>query len=84
MGYINMCGIWDKQIKPEIINKYRKGDIRHCFADISKIKNKLGYEPRVEFEGGMKDLVAWGEKEEVEDKFEGAHEELKAKGLVEK
>jgi dTDP-L-rhamnose 4-epimerase len=72
----------DKGVEPEITNNYRAGDIRHCFADISRIKNKLGYEPKVAFEEGLKELVAWGEKEEAMDKFDMAHEELKTKGLV--
>ena len=72
------------KLKPEITSKYRAGDIRHCYADISKIKNKLGYSPKVDFEKGMKELVNWGEKQEAADKFEQAHEELLEKGLVEK
>lgn len=75
--------LYDKELKPEITNKFRAGDIRHCFADISKIKAKLGYKPKVDFEDGMEDLVAWGEKEEAKDKFEEAHEELLKRGLVE-
>ena len=75
--------LYNKGLKPEITNKFRAGDIRHCFADISKIKGKLGYKPEVDFEGGMKELVAWGEKEESEDKFDEAHEELLRRGLVE-
>jgi len=75
--------LYNKGLKPEITNKFRAGDIRHCFADISKIKGKLGYKPKVDFEGGMKELVEWGEKEESEDKFDEAHEELLRRGLVE-
>jgi dTDP-L-rhamnose 4-epimerase len=71
-------------INPKITNKFRAGDIRHCFADISKIKTKLGYKPKKDFEEGMKELVVWGEKEEVVDTFEEAHEELLRRGLVEK
>jgi dTDP-L-rhamnose 4-epimerase len=73
----------DKELEPEITNKYRAGDIRHSFADITKIKNKLGYKPKVDFEEGMKELVDWGEKEEAVDKFDEAHEELLRRGLVE-
>ena len=73
----------DSNLNPEITNKCRAGDIRHCFADISKIKNKLGYKPKVDFEDGMKELVDWGEKEEAMDKFKEAHEELFRRGLVE-
>lgn len=74
----------DNELEPEITNKYRAGDIRHCFADISKIKNELGYKPKVDFEEGMKELVEWGEKEDAVDKFEETHEELLRRGLVEK
>lgn len=74
--------LYGKDLKPEVTNKYRVGDIRHCFADISKMKSKLGYEPKISFEDGMKELVAWGEKVEAEDKFESAYEELRAKGLA--
>ena len=72
------------KLTPIVTNKFRAGDIRHCFADISKIKNKLGFEPSVNFEDGMKELVSWGIKEEAEDKFDDAHKELLRKGLVEK
>lgn len=74
--------LYDKKLEPEITNKYRAGDIRHCFADISKIKNKLEYKPEVDLEKGMKYLVVWGEKEEAVNKFEKAHEELLRRGLV--
>ncbi len=72
------------ELEPEVTNKYRAGDIRYCFADISKIKNKLGFKPKVGFEEGMKELVEWGEKEEAIDKFEDAYEELLRRELVEK
>lgn len=74
--------LYGKNLKPEIVNKYRSGDIRHCYADISKIR-KIGFKPSVDFTEGMKELAEWGEKVEAEDKFEQAHEELKKKGLVE-
>ncbi|RLI76571.1 nucleoside-diphosphate sugar epimerase [Archaeoglobales archaeon] len=75
--------LYGSRIKPEITNKYRAGDIRHCFADISKIK-KLGYEPKVSFEEGMKELVKWGEKVEAKDRFDEAYKELLSRRLVEK
>jgi dTDP-L-rhamnose 4-epimerase len=43
----------------EIREKFRAGDIRHCFADISRIQTLLGYEPRHRFETGVTELVAW-------------------------
>jgi dTDP-L-rhamnose 4-epimerase len=43
----------------EIREKFRAGDIRHCFADITRIRTLLGYEPRERFETGVAELVAW-------------------------
>lgn len=48
-----------KNIAPEILQKYRVGDIRHCFADVSKIREALGFEPQREFEEGMAELIEW-------------------------
>jgi dTDP-L-rhamnose 4-epimerase len=43
----------------EISQKFRAGDVRHCFADISRIQTLLGYTPRHQFEDGVPELVAW-------------------------
>jgi dTDP-L-rhamnose 4-epimerase len=75
--------LYGKNLKPEIVNKYRSGDIRHCYADISKIK-KLGFKPAVSFEAGMHELVEWGMTQKAEDKTEAAYRELKERGLVER
>jgi dTDP-L-rhamnose 4-epimerase len=75
--------LYGKKIKPEIKNKFRAGDIRHCFADITKIK-KLGYKPTVAFERGMADLVAWGRAQEAVDLSQQALRELEERNLVEK
>jgi dTDP-L-rhamnose 4-epimerase len=48
-----------KNIAPDIVNKYRVGDIRHCFADISKIRETYQWQPRHSFEAGMEELIAW-------------------------
>jgi dTDP-L-rhamnose 4-epimerase len=43
----------------EITGTFRAGDIRHCFADISRIQRLVGYTPRNTFEDGVRELVAW-------------------------
>ena len=48
-----------EHLTPEICGKYRVGDIRHCFADISKAKQILGYEPRITLEQGLAELAEW-------------------------
>lgn len=74
----NACG---SDIKPVITNKFRKGDVRHCYPDIKKI-GKIGYKQYVSFEGGMKELVEWSSNQIAEDKFDVANKELKERGLV--
>lgn len=75
--------LYGKKIKPQIVNKYRPGDIRHCFADTAEMR-KLGFEPKTGFEDGMKKLVAWGKHAKAIDKVEEARKELVERGLVEK
>lgn len=48
-----------KNIAPTILNQYRVGDIRHCFADISKLEKLFGIRPTQEFEAGMAQLIEW-------------------------
>ncbi|HII40303.1 MAG TPA: nucleoside-diphosphate sugar epimerase, partial [Thermoplasmata archaeon] len=75
--------LYGSKLAPVVAHKFRAGDVRHCFADISKARRLLGYEPKVAFEEGMKELVEWGRKVEAKDGFERAYEELRNKGLVE-
>ena len=74
--------IFGKDIQPKITSQFRKGDVRHCFADISKIKNKIDYQPSISFEEGMRELVEWGKTVEAEDKVDKAEQELREKGLL--
>ena len=38
---------------------WREGDQVYYVSDISKAKNDLGWEPRIKFDQGLKDLAAW-------------------------
>ena len=66
---------------PDVIGKFRNGDIRHCYADISKLRT-LGFEPELSLKEGLADLVAWGAQQASVSRIEDAHQELVAKGLV--
>ncbi len=76
-----LAELYGKMLNPNIVNKYRSGDIRHCFADISKIE-KLGFAPAVSIDEGMKELVEWGRTQEADDQGDRAYNELENKGLV--
>ena len=69
-------------IAPQIENKFREGDIRHCYADTRKISQKLGYAPQVDFEKGISDLIDWARSQKAEDKFDKATVELHSRGLA--
>ena len=71
-----------EDLAPVISNKYRAGDIRHCFADLSKARQLLGYEPQVTHEDGFHALAEWLAKQEAEDKAETMLKELSAYGLT--
>jgi dTDP-L-rhamnose 4-epimerase len=68
---------------PQVVQRFRAGDIRHCYADISKIRRKLGYIPQVSLEEGMTDLIRWvSEQSDVSDQVSLAVEQLDRRGLV--
>lgn len=68
-------------LRAEVVGRYRKGDIRHCSADIRKI-SALGYSPRMSFEAGVEELVEWVRRQTAEDRMEQAAAELERRGLV--
>ncbi|HEY7388639.1 MAG TPA: NAD-dependent epimerase/dehydratase family protein, partial [Bryobacteraceae bacterium] len=69
-------------LQPQITGKYRVGDIRHCFADITLARNVLGWEPSVGLEEGLADLTSWLEGQTAVDRVVEAREELAVRGLV--
>ena len=70
------------ELKPEITGKYRVGDIRHCYADISKARKILGFEPSYTLEQGMEELAEWLEGQIAVDKVGDMKKELEARGLT--
>ncbi len=71
-----------KKLTPEVKYGFRKGDVRHCYADASRIKRALGFTPRTSLAAGLKKLIVWGRKAEAVDSFDRAARELKEKGLA--
>ena len=70
------------QVPITISGNYRLGDIRHNYADITKARQLLGFEPKISFKEGLKQFTDWVNTQEVEeDKYQQSIEEMKAKGL---
>jgi len=68
-------------IEPEMVDKFREGDIRHCVADITRLQ-RIGFQPTMSLEEGLRGLVAWGQKVEATDRVERAAKELEMRGLT--
>lgn len=78
----SMAEVLGKQeLEPEITGRYRVGDIRHCFADISRAREVLGYAPAVDLQEGLVELAAWLQCQAASDRVEQAQAELIARGL---
>jgi dTDP-L-rhamnose 4-epimerase len=71
-----------EDLAPEVAGKYRVGDIRHCFADIAKAEELLGFRPQVELDAGMAELADWLEGQVAVDQVDAATQELTARGLT--
>ena len=79
---LKLAGVLGEPIEPEITEKYRVGDIRHCFPDISLAQRILGYKPKMTLESGMRDLAEWLERQTAHDRFNEMRNELASRGLV--
>lgn len=73
--------LFNSDMKPIISYKVRKLDVRHCYADISKIKRLLDWSPKVSFSQGLREAIEWGKREHSVDRVDRAMQELAARGL---
>lgn len=74
--------IYSSNSKVLVSGNYRVGDIRHNFADLTSIKSKLGFEPKVDFVSGIRKFTSWVNGQKVQaDLYENSIAEMKAKGL---
>ncbi|MGL5594467.1 MAG: SDR family NAD(P)-dependent oxidoreductase [Cetobacterium sp.] len=73
---------YNSNVKIEISGNYRLGDIRHNYADLTKIKKLLGFQPKINFNTGISRFVKWVETQNIEnDNYEKSIEEMRQKGL---
>jgi len=70
------------ELEPEITNKTRTGDIRHCFADVSRAREVLGFEARRSFDDSFIPLAEWVSQQQAVDRVSEARDELETRGLV--
>jgi dTDP-L-rhamnose 4-epimerase len=62
---------------------FREGDIRHCVADITRIKESLGFSPKWNFVSGVRRFLSWTEGEEPsKGSYSASLEEISRRGLL--
>jgi dTDP-L-rhamnose 4-epimerase len=71
-----------EHIQPQLTGKYRVGDIRHCFADITAARRLMGYAPQVTLDAGLTELATWLDGQVAHDRVEQASHELATRGLT--
>ena len=71
-----------ENLQPHLTHDYRMGDIRHCFADISRARQRLGYEPRVTLDQGIEQLSDWLSSQVATDRVAEHQADLRTRGLT--
>jgi dTDP-L-rhamnose 4-epimerase len=70
------------EVSPDLVGKYRAGDIRHCFADVALAERDLGFRPEMSLEAALPDFLEWLGGQTAEDCSDAAVQELAARGLT--
>ena len=66
----------------EVSNKYRKGDVRHIWADIAKAKDELGYAPSTDFPTALRSFLDWASSQGEGVDPEAGYREVEKYGLI--
>ena len=75
--------LYTSDLEIKLSGKYRLGDIRHNYADLSKIKNTLGFIPKFNFKAGVTKFVKWVKTQELKkDTYDKSITELRSKGFM--
>ncbi|MEO7306360.1 MAG: NAD-dependent epimerase/dehydratase family protein [Ferruginibacter sp.] len=73
---------YDREVPLTVTGNYRIGDIRHNYADLSKIKNELGFQPEISFAAGIQQFCNWVNGQQLQQsQYDSSLDEMKQKGL---
>jgi dTDP-L-rhamnose 4-epimerase len=71
-----------RDIEPEVTGSFRAGDIRHCWADVSRARDLLGFVATADRDLELRRLAEWVLGQAPVDRTAGAFAELLARGLI--
>jgi dTDP-L-rhamnose 4-epimerase len=75
--------LFDADVPIEVTGNFRAGDIRHNYADMTRIRETLGFEPAWSFERGIGELVRWAKASGPQaSAYEASLAEMREKGLL--
>ena len=77
-----IAGALGSSLEPRITGEYRAGDIRHCFAEVLRARELLGFEAQIALDEGMPELAACVASTGLAERGEEALADLRARGLV--
>jgi dTDP-L-rhamnose 4-epimerase len=69
-------------IEPNVTGEYRAGDIRHCFADVRRARDLLGFAAAQPLDEGLLELAEWVARQQVDERGDEALALLRERGLV--
>lgn len=74
---------YEREVDVEITGNFRLGDIRHNYADLTHIRNLLGFEPLISFREGVTAFAEWVKQQALADGgYEASLEEMRRKRLL--
>ncbi|MFM0308396.1 NAD-dependent epimerase/dehydratase family protein [Paraburkholderia sp. RL17-383-BIF-A] len=77
-----LCEVYASDVSVAVTGAFRLGDVRHVYADLTKAREMLGFEPRVSFSEGITRFAQWVDRQEVmADTYEKSIAEMREKGL---
>jgi dTDP-L-rhamnose 4-epimerase len=78
----SLVALYDSKVKILLAGNFRMGDIRHNHADLTKIKEDLNFDPKYQFNTGIRKFAHWVNSQNVkEDLVADSISELKQRGL---
>jgi dTDP-L-rhamnose 4-epimerase len=78
-----LCQLMKSPVEPHVSGQYRVGDIRHNFADVTRLESVVGYTPRIPLETGMERFCNWVATQLIpQDLLDKANSELKSRNLM--
>lgn len=78
-----LMAAFGRTVPVEITGNFRLGDIRHNVADLTRVREAIGFEPEVSFHEGVEAFVRWArDRELVEGGYEASLAEMRQRQLL--